>query len=78
MSKFSSPSTVQRTPYGRWLRLSQLPFGRTLAVKLIDAGLLDSVLVQSPGSRRGVRLISVESLEAYLKSLSKPRKEATK
>jgi hypothetical protein len=52
-----------------WLRMNQLPFGATLARVLISQGHIDSVLVKSPGSRRGVRLVSQESLDRYLKSL---------
>jgi hypothetical protein len=60
---------VDRHLASGWLRMSQLPIGNTLARTLISQGLLDSVLVASPGSKRGVRLVSQESLDRYFKSL---------
>jgi hypothetical protein len=55
-------------PHG-WLRMKQLPIGRTLASDLIGLGLLKSVIVCRPGSKRGVRLVEAASFEAYLASL---------
>jgi hypothetical protein len=49
--------------------MDELPVRQTLARKLIAAGLIDSVVVASPGSKRGVRLVSQESLDRYLRSL---------
>jgi hypothetical protein len=51
-----------------WLRINQLPLGQTLVRKLIDAGLLDSVVAGYPGGTRGIRLISIESWERYIES----------
>jgi hypothetical protein len=55
--------------------MSQLPIGNTLARTLIKNGDLDSVVVSSPGSKRGVRLVSRESLNRYFKSLLEEQKE---
>ena len=49
--------------------MSQLPIGGTLARTLIAAGLIDSIVVASPGSKRGVRLVSQQSLDRYFRSL---------
>src|SRR5438132_13670240 len=38
--------------------------------KLIDAGLISSVVVTWPGSRRGRRLIDGDSLDSYLETLA--------
>lgn len=82
MKRNSSPkdriglNVVERTPYSGWLRFSQMPIGRTLATRLAKEGQIQSVLVKSPGSRRGVRLFSAASLDAYLTSLIE--KEAAK
>jgi len=63
--------------YGEWLQLDELPIGKTLAYRLIDEGLLFSVVVGSPGSKRGRRLISRQSLNDYLNSLvPKPERQA--
>lgn len=61
--------------YGKWLRMSELPFSRTLANDLIREGVLFSVEVGAPGSKRGVRLISADSLDDYLKNLGKKQQE---
>jgi hypothetical protein len=61
---------------GRWLRLNQLPFSRGYAYKLLAAGLLESVLVQAPGAKKGVRLIDGESLDAYLEGLAVEQRRA--
>jgi hypothetical protein len=49
--------------------MSQLPIGTTLTRRLIEEGFLDSIVVASPGSKRGVRLVSQESLDRYFRSL---------
>ena len=53
-----------------WLRMAELPIRRTLADDLCKRGILVSVLVGRPGSKRGVRLVSLESLNAYLMGLA--------
>jgi len=55
--------------------MSQLPIGNTLARTLIKDGHLDSIVVASPGSKRGVRLVSQESLDRYFRSLLPKDKE---
>src|ERR1700747_176021 len=62
-------SQVDRRLASGWLRMAQLPIGATLARKLIGLGHLDSIVVSSPGSRRGVRLVSQESWNCYCRSL---------
>ena len=57
------------TPSG-WLRMAELPIRRTLADDLCKKGVLLSVLLGRPGSKRGVRLVSLESLNAYLMGLA--------
>jgi hypothetical protein len=59
---------IPHSPTG-WLRLSQLPICETLARQLIKDGLLQGVIACKPGSTRGVRLVSQESFNAYLKTL---------
>jgi hypothetical protein len=71
-----SQSAVIRERYGKWLRMNELPIGRTLADRLIREGLIISVLVCAPGSKRGVRLVSTDSLEAFLNGLVTKKEEA--
>jgi len=53
-----------------WLRMSQLPFGETLCRTLIKEGKLESVVVSAkPGGKQGIRLVSQESLNQFLRSL---------
>jgi hypothetical protein len=47
-----------------------MPFSRAVTYKLIDAGLISSVMVCWPGSKRGRRLIDADSLDAYLERLT--------
>jgi hypothetical protein len=47
-----------------------MPFSRAITYKLIDAGLISSVIVTWPGSRRGRRLIDGDSLDSYLETLA--------
>jgi len=69
--KSCSLNQVDRRLVSGWLRMAQLLIGGTLARVLIKNGDLDSVVVASPGSKRGVRLVSQESLDQYLRSLLK-------
>jgi len=57
-------------PVSGYFRLSELPIGETLARRLINEGILFSVLVGVPGSRRGTRLVSAESFDSYVRSLA--------
>jgi hypothetical protein len=47
-----------------------MPFSRAVTYKLIDSGLISSVVVSWPGSKRGRRLIDADSLDAYLERLT--------
>jgi hypothetical protein len=61
----------------RWLHVDEMPFSRAITYKLIDAGLISSVVVTWPGSRRGRRLIDGDSLDSYLETLAaKPHAKA--
>ncbi len=72
----STNSTIDRLSASGWLRMSELPIGGTLARTLIAGGYFDSIVVASPGSKRGVRLVSQESLDRYFRSLLPQRQEA--
>jgi len=52
------------------LQVDEMPFSRASNYKLIDAGLISSVVVTWPGSRRGRRLIDGDSLDSYLETLA--------
>jgi hypothetical protein len=45
-----------------------MPFSRAITYQLIEAGLISSVVVTWPGSRRGRRLIDGDSPDSYLES----------
>jgi hypothetical protein len=53
----------------RWMRIEQLPFSRATAYQLINKGVVRSVLMTWPGSKRGTRLVDSDSLDEYLESL---------
>ena len=52
------------------MQVDEMPFSRASTYKLIDAGLISSVVVTWPGSRRGRRLIDGDSLDSYLETLA--------
>ena len=52
------------------MQVDEMPFSRAITYKLIDAGLISSVVVTWPGSRRGRRLIDGDSLDSYLETLA--------
>ena len=54
----------------RWLQVDEMPFSRAVTYKLIDSGLISSVVVSWPGSKRGRRLIDADSLDGYLEKLT--------
>jgi hypothetical protein len=58
----------------RWLRVDEGPFSRVFCYKLIDLGLVDSVLLRLPGSKKGIRLIDGDSLDQYLEKLAAEQK----
>jgi hypothetical protein len=55
----------------RWMRVADLPFSRGHVYRLILEGLLFSVELRLPGSKRPVRLIDGESLDQYLLKLGR-------
>jgi len=63
-------SEISRSGRRRWLQVDEMPFSRAITYNLIDAGLISSVVVTWPGSRRGRRLIDGDSLDSYLESLT--------
>jgi hypothetical protein len=63
-------SEISRSGRRRWLQVDEMPFSRAITYKLIAAGLISSVVVIWPGSRRGRRLIDGDSLDSYLESLT--------
>jgi hypothetical protein len=68
--------TKFRRGRSRWLRVNELPFSRGYTYRLIDDGLLFSVQLKLPGSKRSVRLIDAESLDRYLLKLGREQQEA--
>ena len=63
-------SEKSRSGRRRWLQVDEMPFSRAITYKLIDAGLISSVIVTWPGSRRGRRLIDGDRLDSYLETLT--------
>src|SRR5260370_18683143 len=63
-------SEKSRSGRRRWLQVDEMPFSRAITYKLIKAGLISSVVVTWPGSRRGRRLIDGDSLDSYLETLT--------
>ena len=53
-----------------------MPFSRGYTYQLIDEGVLFSVELKLPGSKRGVRLIDCDSLDRYLIKLGREQGEA--
>jgi hypothetical protein len=53
----------------RWLSVPESPFSRAYTYDLIKAGVIASVSVSLPGSRRNRRLIDGDSLDAFLERL---------
>ena len=83
MPRLSSPSAkkrgrpsnaIDRRPWTGWVGFRQLPIGETLVRELIDEGILESALIQRPGAKRGRRLVSTASLDAYLRSLAEEQR----
>jgi hypothetical protein len=61
----------------RWLRVGDLPFSRATVYRMIEEDLLMSVVIRLRGSRRSIRLVDSESLDAYLLSLQKKQRKAS-
>jgi hypothetical protein len=60
----------EKRPGGRlrWLRPSDLPWSRYMTYHLLREGLIESVLLKLPGSRKGLRLIDADSVDRFLES----------
>jgi hypothetical protein len=54
---------------GRWLSIEDSPFSQAYTYRLLNAGLVASVVVTLPGSRRSRRLIDGDSLDRFLETL---------
>jgi hypothetical protein len=54
--------------------MSELPFSRVYGYRLIEAGVLSSVLLKTPGSQKGIRLVDSDSLDSYLENLTEQQK----
>jgi hypothetical protein len=61
----------------RWLRVNDMPFSRGLTYHLITDGILFSVALKLPGSKRTVRLIDANSLDRYLLRLGREQQKGT-
>jgi excisionase family DNA binding protein len=61
-----------------WLRPKQVPLyfgiGRSTLYELLAAGKIKTVSMRARGAKHGTRLISYDSLSAYLESLATPAK----
>ena len=68
----ASPQVIAEPakPGVEWLRLNDVRatygMGRSLVYELIAEGHLRSVSLQRPGRSRGLRLVSAESIRAYI------------
>jgi hypothetical protein len=59
----------------RWIRVSECPFSRGFVYKLITDGILFSVALKLPGSKRNIRLVDANSLDKYLLKLGREQKK---
>ena len=63
----------------KYLRPAQVPrrypFSRSILYELLAAGKIESVSVRKPGGVRGIRLVSVASIEAFLAKLVAEQKD---
>ena len=50
------------------------PFSRSLLYELLAAGKIESILMRKPGGARGIRLVSVASIENYLARLAREQR----
>ena len=62
----------------RWLRMTELPFSRVHAYRLIQEGILQSVLLKLPSSKKPIRLVDGDALDAYLEGLAAQQKGKVK
>jgi excisionase family DNA binding protein len=65
---------MSSTPRPEWLRPKEIPkyfgIGRSKSYELIASGKVKSVSLRKRGQKNGTRLISYDSLAAYLESLA--------
>jgi hypothetical protein len=54
----------------------RFPFSKALVYQLLNRGDIKSILLHKPGSVRGIRLVSVASIEAWLARLAKEQQDA--
>jgi hypothetical protein len=59
----------------RVVRVHDLPISRSLAGRLIRAGIIKSYAATMPGKKRGTRLIDLDSFEAWVKGSPAPHQE---
>jgi hypothetical protein len=71
---FKEPGKCGR---GRWLSIDQCPFSRAYTYRLLNSGLVASVVVTLPGSRRSRRLVDGDSLDQYLETLMAEQRQAS-
>jgi len=60
----------------RWISVEECPFSRAYVYDLINRGLIGSVAVCLPGSRRKRRLIDADSLDRFLERLMSEQQSA--
>jgi len=60
----------------RWLDVGDSPFSRATTYRLFKEGLVASVVVTMPGSRRSRRLIDGDSLDRFLEGLMSEQQTA--
>jgi hypothetical protein len=65
-----------KTGRPRWILVEECPFSRAYVYDLINRGLIGSVAVSFPGSRRKRRLIDADSLDRFLEGLMNEQKSA--
>ena len=77
----SLPQAETRSPLCelKYLRPAQVPrrypFSRSILYELLGAGKIKSISVRKPGGVRGIRLVSVASIEAFLAKLVAEQKD---
>ena len=65
-----------KTGRPRWISVEESPFSRAYTYRLINEGLVASVAVTLPGSRRSRRLIDGDSLDRFLETLMSEQQAA--
>ncbi len=70
-------SAAQQEP--EWLRISdavhRFRIGRSTLYSLIAEGLIKTALIRRRGNTTGIRLVSLDSLRAYVESFATPEKQ---